>query len=147
MDLLDETGYRILEELQKDARLSYRELGRQVGLSTPAAAERVRRMEDAGIILGFTIQVDAEKLGFPIRAILALSADYNNPIPLLDQTLEKIPEILHWWRVTSKSDYFIEVCATSLRDLEKVLIILTKHGKVDTSVALDWYKSKNIITS
>lgn len=138
MDLMDETGYRILEELRQDGRLSYRELGRRVGLSTPATAERVRRMEEAGIIKGFTIQVDLEKLGLPIRAILALSADYNNPIPLLDQTMEKLPEVLRWWRVTGRSDYFIEVGARSLKHLEEILVLLTRHGKIDTSVALAW---------
>lgn len=134
--LLDETGYRILEELRLDGRLSFRELGRRVGLSTAATAERVRRMEDEGIIKGFTIQVDLDKLGFPIRAILALSADYNNPMPLLDGTMEQLPEVLRWWRVTGRSDYFIEVAARSLKHLEDILVLLTRHGKVDTSVAL-----------
>lgn len=145
MDLLDETGYRILDELRRNGRLSYRELGRRVGLSTPAAAERVRRMEEADIIQGFTIQVNLDKTGFPIRAILGLSADYNNPIPLLDGAMEEIPEVLRWWRVTGQSDYFIEVGARSLKHLEDVLILLTRHGKIDTSVALAWGESHKVI--
>lgn len=138
MDILDETGYRILEELRLDGRISSRELGRRVGLSTPAVAERVRRMQEAGIIRGFTVLVDTEKMGLPIRAILALSADYNNPIPLLDGVMKKIPEIIRWWRVTGQSDYFIEVGARSLKHLEEILVLLTRHGKIDTSVALAW---------
>lgn len=138
MDILDETGYRILEELRQDSRLSFRELGRRVGLSTPAVAERVRRMQESGVIRCFTTLVDTGKLGVPIRAILALSADYNNPIPLLDGVMEKIPEVLRWWRVTGQSDYFIEVGARSLKHLEEILVLLTRHGKIDTSVALAW---------
>jgi DNA-binding Lrp family transcriptional regulator len=66
--LLDNTGWRILEELQGNARLTHKELGRRVNLSAPAAAERVRRMEEAGIITGYRAQVDPEKVGLPLAA-------------------------------------------------------------------------------
>src|SRR5690606_42076999 len=72
--LLDAVGRRILEELQRDARLSYAELGRRVHLSTPAVAERVRRMEEAGIITGYHAAVNPAALGLPIRAILRVRA-------------------------------------------------------------------------
>ena len=71
--LLDETGWRILEELQQDARLSFHELGRRVGLSSPAVTERVRKLEDAGIITGYGAKIDPSKVGLPIMAIMRLS--------------------------------------------------------------------------
>src|SRR5262245_20734584 len=71
---LDDVAWRILAALQADARLSFSELGRRVGLSPPAAAERVRRLEEAGIITGYRAEVDAEKLGFAVSAIVRVSA-------------------------------------------------------------------------
>ena len=68
--LLDDTAGRILSALQTDARLSFSALGRQVGLSAPAGAERVRRMEDAGIITGYRVELGLQQL-FPSRPSLA----------------------------------------------------------------------------
>ncbi|HEV8192509.1 MAG TPA: Lrp/AsnC family transcriptional regulator, partial [Ktedonobacterales bacterium] len=66
---LDSTDWSILRELQQDARLSYNELGRRVGLSAPAAAERVRRLESAGVITGYGARVDPTKMGLPLLAM------------------------------------------------------------------------------
>jgi Lrp/AsnC family leucine-responsive transcriptional regulator len=70
---LDDVAWRILGALQADARLSFSELGRRVGLSPPAAAERVRRLEDAGILSGYRAELNLERLGFPITAIIRVS--------------------------------------------------------------------------
>ena len=70
--LLDETGWHILQALQENARLSFSELGQRVGLSSPAVAERVRRMEDAGIIKGYHAEIDTAKVGYPITAIIRI---------------------------------------------------------------------------
>src|SRR5947199_4292172 len=72
--LLDETGWHILEALQQNARLSFSELGQRVGLSSPAVAERVRKMEDAGIITGYHAEVNLAKLGFPVMAIIRMTS-------------------------------------------------------------------------
>src|SRR5260370_17850805 len=69
---LDATSWKILRELQRDARLSYNELGRRVGLSAPAAAERVRKLEDAGVITGYGAQIDPAKVGMPLLALIQL---------------------------------------------------------------------------
>lgn len=70
---IDRTNWQLLQALQEDARLSYAELGRRVGLSPPAAAERVRKMEEAGIITGYRVEINAEKIGLPITALIALT--------------------------------------------------------------------------
>ncbi len=77
--LLDDTAWRILDALQADSRLSFSALGRRVGLSAPAAAERVRRLEDAGIITGYRVELGLEKL-FPVTAIVRVSAPEARPL-------------------------------------------------------------------
>ena len=67
---LDDIGWRILRELQDNGRISYSELGRRVGLTPPAVAERVRRMEESGIILGYRVELDLEKVGLPLTALV-----------------------------------------------------------------------------
>jgi Lrp/AsnC family leucine-responsive transcriptional regulator len=71
--LLDETGWQILRELQNNARLSFHELGRRVGLSSPAVAERVRKLEDAGIIIGYEARVAPLKVGLPLLAFIRIT--------------------------------------------------------------------------
>src|SRR6266576_6820536 len=90
---LDNTDWKILRELQRDARLSYNELGRRVGLSAPAAAERVRRLEDAGIITGYEAQVDPTKVGLPLLALIQLHCDPGKCL-LKTSSAEQFPEIL-----------------------------------------------------
>jgi DNA-binding Lrp family transcriptional regulator len=68
--LLDEIGRNLLSALQEDARLSYAELGRRVGLSPAATAERLRRLEESGIITGYRVEIDREALGLPVLAIV-----------------------------------------------------------------------------
>src|SRR5260370_38634411 len=75
--LLDETGWRILQELQQDAKLSFHELGRRGGLSSPAVTERVRKLEDAGIIIGYGAKIDPTKEGLPTRRIIRLPTPTN----------------------------------------------------------------------
>src|SRR5215470_19339904 len=91
--LLDETGWRILQELQQDARLSFHELGRRVGLSAPAAAERVRKLEDAGIITSYGAQVDVAKLGLPLLVFIQLRC-FPEKCLFKTSSAEKFPEIL-----------------------------------------------------
>src|SRR4051812_31486441 len=73
--LLDETGRKLLLLLQENARLSFAELGRRIGLSPAATAERLRRLEDAGVVKGYRVEVDREAIGLPILAIVRLSCD------------------------------------------------------------------------
>jgi Lrp/AsnC family leucine-responsive transcriptional regulator len=70
---LDEIGWHILRELQENARITFAELGRRVGLSIPAVTERVRRLEDAGVITGYRVELDRTKVGLPITAFMRLS--------------------------------------------------------------------------
>src|SRR5690349_5187627 len=90
---LDGTDWQILRELQKNARLSYNELGRRVGLSAPAAAERVRRLEDAGVITGYGAHVDPAKVGLSLLALIQLRCDPGKCL-LKTSSEEEFPEIM-----------------------------------------------------
>src|SRR4249920_2912697 len=81
--LLDETGKNLLSALEEDARLSYAELGRRIGLSPAATAERLRRLEEVGIITGYRVEIDREALGLPILAIVRMSCDGARYRPFL----------------------------------------------------------------
>ena len=88
---LDKIGVKILHELQKNARMPYSKIGRRVGLSSPAVAERVKKMEDAGIICGYHVIVDHEKIGYPIIAFIFLttrSEKYNRIYKFAENTSE-----------------------------------------------------------
>jgi Lrp/AsnC family leucine-responsive transcriptional regulator len=133
--LLDEIGWRILDELQRDARLSFAELGRRVHLSTPAVAERVRRMEDAGIITGYHAMVNPAALGLAIRAIVRLKANQQNYERVRSAVVE-IPEVIECHHVTGADDLVMSVLVQSVGHLEAVLDRLRPFGDHVTSIVL-----------
>src|SRR5437870_12146523 len=109
---LDATDWKLLRELQKDARLSYSELGRRVGLSTPAAAERVRRLEDAGIITGYRAQIDPAKVGLSLLALIQLRCDSGKCL-LKTSSAEQFPEILEIHKLSGSHCSLLKVALTS----------------------------------
>src|ERR1700730_4139048 len=112
--LLDETGWHILQALQHNARLSYSELGQRVGLSSPAVAERVRRMEDAGIIRGYHAEVDLSRIGFPITAVIRVSSSVGESCTRLASYAQDIPEVLECYRVTGSDSLVLKVVGLSV---------------------------------
>ncbi len=135
-NILDTTGLALLRELQNFGRLSYRELGRRVGLSAPAVIERIHRMEHEGIITGYGARIDPQKAGFPLRALSSMSTDFKNPDPYIAEKIHAIPEVIRCWSVTGENDYVIEILARSMGDLERILGELTRLGKLCTSIIL-----------
>src|SRR5437588_13027348 len=92
--LLEQTGWHILEALQENARLSFSELGQRVGLSSPAVAERVRRMEDAGFITSYRAEVNSSKIEYPITAIIRTSNLPGERCTRLTASTQEIAEVL-----------------------------------------------------
>jgi Lrp/AsnC family transcriptional regulator, leucine-responsive regulatory protein len=133
--LLDETGWHILEALQENARLSYSELGQRVGLSSPAVAERVRRMEDAGIITGYRAVVNTAKIGYPITAIMRMHSQ-GERCTRLNVQVREIPEVLECYRVTGEDCHFMRVMVSSVEHLESLIDRLSAYGQVTTSIVL-----------
>jgi Lrp/AsnC family leucine-responsive transcriptional regulator len=134
---LDDIDWDILDILQEDGRLGYRELGRRVGLSAPAAAARVRKLEQAGIIAGYRAVVDPERLGLRVEAFvqLAVSGSVDADERVID-TARGIPEILDVWRVTGRETYLLRVVVPVVHDLERVLRPLWQYGETTTGAVL-----------
>ncbi|GHO47071.1 Lrp/AsnC family transcriptional regulator [Ktedonospora formicarum] len=133
--LLDEIGWNILRELQQEARLSFHELGRRVGLSAPAVAERVRKMEDAGIILGYGAKVNPQKVGLPITAVIRITT-LKMPLPQGTDLVSAFPELLECHRVTGTDSYHLKVIVSSVSHLEQVVNRLVPYGEPATSIVL-----------
>jgi Lrp/AsnC family leucine-responsive transcriptional regulator len=135
--LLDDLGWSILELLQQNARLSFAELGRRVGLSTPAITERVRRMEEAGIITGYHASVDPSKAGFPIVVYMRLAiSGGENMVSRATVALKRIPEILECHRVTGTDSFILRASLLSVAHLESLIDRLTPFGMTSTSTVL-----------
>src|SRR5262245_52360995 len=132
--LLDETGWRLLQELRRNARLSYAELGRRVGLSLPSVTERVRKMEEAGIITGYQAQVDLARLGMPVLAIVHLRSIGGQSCQQAVARVTEIPETLECYRVTGDDSIIVKVAATSLDHLARVIDQLSLSGVPTTSI-------------
>jgi Lrp/AsnC family leucine-responsive transcriptional regulator len=143
--LLDETGWQILHELQQNARLSFSELGQRVGLSSPAVAERMRRMEDAGIITGYRAEINAAKIGFPVSAIIRMSS--HGDCKQLNGIVGAFPEVLESYRVTGSDSVIMRVIATSVEHLEELIDRLSVHGVPTTSIVLSAPVKKTCIPS
>jgi len=130
---LDEFARNILLELSRDARASYAEVGRRVGLSSSAVAERMRRMEDEGIIEGFTTQINRTALGLPILAIIRMTCDGTHYHPFL-KFVKTLSEVQVCHHVTGADAFFLEVAVCSLEDLERLIERLLPYGIPTTSL-------------
>lgn len=142
--LLDETGWRILQALQENARLSFSELGLRVGLSSPAVAERVRRLEDAGIIKGYRAEIDTTKVGYPITAIVRMQAQ-GERCSRISNFVHEIPEVLDCYRVTGSDCLIMKVMVSSVEHLEILIDRLSVHGPLTTSIVLSTPVAKRMI--
>ena len=130
---LDRTDWRLLEELQRDGRASYADLARVVAMSPSAVAERVRRLEEAGVIAGYRATVDPERVGLSVMAFVRLRYPTGNYRPfhaLLDST----PEVVEAHHVTGEDCFVLKVIVRSMRDLEEVTGRIAGLGAVTTSV-------------
>ena len=130
---LDRTDALILDTLQSDGRISMADLARTVALSPSSAADRVRRLVDAGIITGYTATVDAEALGYPITAFVRLAFPSGNYKPVHD-LLEVVPEVVEAHHVTGNDCFIMKVLARSMTDLERITGKLAALGSITTSV-------------
>ena len=134
---LDAIAWKILEALQHNARLSFAELGRKVGLSTPAAAERVRRLEEAGVITGYHAQIDVAKLGMPIRVLVRLTIHGGDlQVSRTVTAIKEMTEVSRCHRITGAESFVIEADVVSIRHLEALIDRLSSLGATSTSTVL-----------
>ncbi|MFE5999868.1 Lrp/AsnC family transcriptional regulator [Streptomyces sp. NPDC056454] len=129
----DATDWRILDVLQRDGRATFAELARAVAMSPSAVTERVRRLEETGVISGYAAVVDAERLGLPVLAFVRLRYPHGNYKPFHD-LLEATPEVVEAHHVTGDDCFVLKVTARSMRHLEEVTGRISALGSVTTSV-------------
>lgn len=131
--LLDETNLRLLGELQHDARLSIAELGRRVGLSSPAVAERVKRLELEGVITGYRAEIDPRRLGYSLGVIIRIRP---NPRQLADvaQLARDTPEVIECHRVTGEDCYVMTAYVRDVEHLEAVIDQFVAYGQTTSAI-------------
>ncbi len=133
--LLDQTNRRLLAELLRQGRLSHAELGRRVGLSSPAVAERVRRMEHAGVITGYSAHVSAPHAGHPLLAFIQLRCSLGTCL-LKTANAEDYPELIEIHKLSGEYCTMVKVRATSLAHFEGGIERLGTHGEMRTHIVL-----------
>lgn len=132
---LDDISWCILRELQLDGRVSFTELGRRVGLSTPAVAERVRNLEAAGVIRGYRAEIDLAKVGLPMLAVVRMSA-VGDVLTRMTALSRELPEVLECHRATGADSFIMKVAVSSVEHLERLIDRLTPFGTTSTSIVL-----------
>jgi Lrp/AsnC family transcriptional regulator, leucine-responsive regulatory protein len=133
VEAFDATDWRLLDALQRDGRATYADLARFVAMSPSAVAERVRRMEESGVITGYAAVVDPERLGLTIVALVRLRYPSGNYKPFYT-LLSATPEIVEAHHVTGEDCFVLKVLARSMRHLEEVAGRIAGLGQVTTSV-------------
>lgn len=132
---IDQINWKILAALQKNARLPFAELGRQVGLTSPAVAERVKKMEDAGIIKGYKAQVSYHKTGHQLKAVITLRAFMGRLKPFLEKVKE-FKEVINCYRITGNENIIMEVVLYDQGHLEEFIDKLITYGETKTHIIL-----------
>ena len=130
---LDATNLRILEELQADARLTMAELGRRVSLSPPAVADRVQRLERAGVISGYHAAVDPKAVGYPIAAVVRVRPA-SRQLHKIPEVARELPEVVECYRITGEDCFFVKLHLRSMEDLEGILDRFVLFGQTTTSI-------------
>ncbi|MCX6607115.1 MAG: Lrp/AsnC family transcriptional regulator [Acidobacteria bacterium] len=134
---LDQLSWRILAKLYADARLSYAEIGRRVGLSTPAAAERVRRLEESGVISGYRAQINPSRLGLAVAAFVRIRLSGSEAqAKRLTAFAGELAEVLECHRCNGDESSILKARVEAVADLQKLIDRLTPFGLTSTSLVL-----------
>ncbi len=119
---LDELDIRIVDLLQRDGRATQLEISRAVGLSQPAVAERIRKLEDRGVITGYTARVDAAKLGKDITAFIGVNIEHPKYFEGFAKKVLALPDILECHRVAGQDSYILKVKTANTKTLDSLLV-------------------------
>ena len=129
----DELNLRILSELAENPRLTMRELGRRIGLSSPAVTERVKRLEEAGVIRDYILDINPSALGLPIAAYIRIRPN-SGQLPKVAELARNIREVVECHRVTGEDCFILKVYLPSLDQLDRVLDRFLVLGTTTTSL-------------
>ncbi|MGI5240307.1 Lrp/AsnC family transcriptional regulator [Dactylosporangium sp. CA-139066] len=132
---MDEVNLRLLAELQRDPRMSMSELARRVGMSAPAVTERVQRLEAAGVIRGYRLEVDPAALGLPVAAVVRIRPGPGQLTRVAD-AIRATPQVVECHRVTGEDCFVLAVHAPSIPELESILDVFLMYGQTTTSIVV-----------
>jgi Lrp/AsnC family leucine-responsive transcriptional regulator len=130
---MDEIDRQLLKSLQASGRLSRSELGRRIGLSGTATADRLRRLEDEGVIRGYHAELDPRRLGYSVAAIMRIRPILGQ-LKKIAEVAQATPEVVECHRVTGEDCYVMKMYVRSMDDLEEVLDRFTPFGQTTTSI-------------
>jgi Lrp/AsnC family leucine-responsive transcriptional regulator len=133
--LIDALNWKILKCLQENARQSNAKIGRIVGISSPAVSERIKKMEDVGIINGYKTIVSSYEVGYQLKAIITIRAFMGKLKPFLIK-VKSFDEVLNCYRITGNENIVMEVMLTNQRHLEQFIDQLISYGETKTQIVL-----------
>ncbi|MDD3437004.1 MAG: Lrp/AsnC family transcriptional regulator [Candidatus Gastranaerophilales bacterium] len=144
---VDEISLKILALLQKDARMSFTEIGKEIGLTSSSVAERVKRLENYGIIENYTINLNPEKMGFPITAIMLVSfaGIFTQQEKDIVNALSKYYQVIECLRITGKNDFLIKIMVSSMDEFKIINDEVAKFGQVETSLVVTTFTKNTTV--
>lgn len=139
---MDAINFKILEALQEDARMPFTRIGQDLGMSSPAISDRVKKMEDLGVIRGYKAIVDPKALGYQLQAMITLRAFVGKLRPLLDK-VPQLREVRNCYRITGTENIIMEVVLEDQGHLERFIDLLIAYGETRTHVVLSQVIAQN----
>jgi Lrp/AsnC family leucine-responsive transcriptional regulator len=139
---IDNLNWNILKCLQTNARQSNAEIGRHVGISSPAVSERIKKMEDAGVIRGYHTHIAPIEAGYQLKAIITLRAFMGMLKPFLEK-VKTYDEVLNCYRITGNENIVMEVVLKNQKHLESFIDQLIIYGETKTQIVLSHVVSFN----
>lgn len=131
--LIDETNHRLLRLLRDDPRVATSALARAVGMSAPAVRERLLRLQDAGVIRGYRLELDPAALGYPVLAFVRVRPAPGQLRPVADLA-QRLPEVVECHRVTGEDCFILKVHLAGIDQLDRVLDQFLAFGQTTTSL-------------
>ncbi len=132
---IDDLSWEILKCLQENSRVSFADIGRKIGLTPPAVAERVKKMEDIGVLSGYKAVVSYTETGYQLKAIITLRAFMGKLKPFLE-LVTSFEEVVNCYRITGNENIIMEVVLKNQSHLEQFIDKLIQYGETRTHIVL-----------
>jgi len=132
---MDKLDWKLISLLQRNGRMTYTDLGREVLLSVPTVTERLKRLEEAGVIEGYVARVNPVAAGYAVSAMVGITVQQPAKAKFL-KMLETVPEVLECHHVTGADSYLIRLVALNMSDLERLIERINLYGETRTSIVM-----------
>ncbi len=142
---IDKLNWLILEELQENARIPLTEISKRIGLSSPSVAERIQKMEDAGILKGYEAILDKEAMGYLLGVYISIKIRFGQ-VERFEEFVKTVPEICECHKLTGHDCMMMKGFVRNPRHLEELNIKLAAYGELNTSLILSSIVEKRIYT-